>query len=116
MEIKSLFSKRNLPPHIAASEHITKVNGKYQLKTETRWYFQIQGELATTCLKNADLIIYTNNGILDIEVQFNKEFREAMLKKLTEFYLRYTTPELLTQKILIKLPWLIRNLIESRPL
>ncbi|XP_078364153.1 uncharacterized protein LOC144648492 isoform X1 [Oculina patagonica] len=62
VEIKSLFSKRNLPPHIAASEYITKVNGKYQLKTETRWYYQIQEELATTCLKNADLIIYTNRN------------------------------------------------------
>ena len=104
VEIKSLFSKRNLPPHIAASEYITKVNGKYQLKTETRWYYQIQGELATTCLKNADLIIYTNKGILVIEVQFNKEFWEGMLKKLTDFYLRYMIPELLTQKILKKLP------------
>ena len=49
VEIKSLFSKINLPPHIAASEYIIKVNGKYKLKTETRWYYQIQGELATTC-------------------------------------------------------------------
>ena len=48
VEIKSLFSKRNLPPHIAASEYIIKVNGEYQLKTETRWHYQIQGELATT--------------------------------------------------------------------
>ena len=84
MEIKSLFSKRNLAPHIAVSEYIIKVNGKYQLKTETRWYYQIQGELAPTCLKNADLIkyMYTNKGILIIEVhvEFNMEFWNAMLK------------------------------------
>lgn len=104
MEIKSLFSNRNLPPHIAASEYIIKVNGKYQLKTETRWHYQIQGELATTCLKNADLIIYTNKGILIIEVEFNIEFWNAMLKKLTDFYIGYMIPELLTQKVLQKLP------------
>ena len=76
MEIKSLFSKGNLPPHIAASEYIIKVNGngKYKLKTETRWYYQIQGELATTCLKNADLVIYTKKGILVIAVEFNVQF------------------------------------------
>ena len=104
VEIKSLFSKRNLPPHIAASDYIIKVNGKYQLKTETRWHYQIQGELATTCLKNADLIIYTNKGILIIEVEFNMEFWNAMLKKLTDFYIGYMIPELLTQKVLQKLP------------
>lgn len=104
MEIKSLFSKRNLPPHIAASEYIIKVNGKYQLKTETRCHYQIQGELATTCLKNADLIIYTNKGILIIEVEFDVEFWNAMLKKLTDFYIGYMIPELLTQKIIQKVP------------
>ena len=68
VEIKSLFCKSL---HIAASEYITKVNGKYQLNTETRWHYQIQGELATTCLKNADLIIYTNKGILIIELRWS---------------------------------------------
>ena len=104
VEIKSLFSKRNLPPHIAASEYIIKVTGKYQLKTETRWYYQIQGELAATCLKNAAFIIYTNKGILIIEVEFNMEFWNAMLKKLTDVYIGYMIPELLTQKVLQKLP------------
>lgn len=74
------------------------------MKTETIWYYQIQGELATTCLKNADLIIYTDKGILVIEVEFNVEFWKAMLKKLTDFYIGYIIPELLTQKILHKLP------------
>ena len=104
MEIKSLFSKRNLRPHIAASEYIIKVNGKYKLKTETRWYYQIRGELATTCLKIADLIMYTNEGILVMEVEFNVEFWKAILLKLTDFYISYMIPELLTQKILQKLP------------
>lgn len=99
-----MFSKRNLPLHIAASEYIIKVNGKYQLKTETRCHYQIQGELATTCLKNADLIIYTNKGILIIEVEFDVEFWNAMLKKLTDFYIGYMIPELLTQKIIQKVP------------
>ena len=80
------------------------MNGKYKLKTETRWYYQIQGELAATCLENADLIIYTNKGILVIEVEFDLEFWKGMLKKLTDFYIGYMIPELLTQRILKKLP------------
>ena len=57
LEVKSLFSKRSLPPHIAASEYIFKDSGRYFLKTQTRWYYQIQGELSTSGLKVADLII-----------------------------------------------------------
>ena len=62
------------------------------------------GGTCLTCLKIADLIIYTNKGILVIEVEFNVEFWKAMLKKLTDFYIGYMIPELLTQKILQKLP------------
>jgi len=49
-------------------------------------------------LKNADLIIYINKGILIIEVEFNAEFWNAMLKKLTDFYIGCMIPELLTPK------------------
>ena len=56
----------------------------------------VVGELASTCLKNADLIIYTDNGILVIEVQFNVEFRKVMPKKNYRFYIGYMIPELLT--------------------
>jgi len=83
IEVKSLFSKRSLPPHIAASEYIHKVHGKYHLKRETKWYYQIQGELATTGLLMADLIIYTNKGIMIVD---------------------YLVPELLTQKIHKQMP------------
>ena len=82
---KACFQK-NLPLHVAASEYyIAKVNGKYKLKTKTRWYYQIQGELAATCLKNADLIVYTDKGILVIEVQFNVKFLTVMLKNIDRF-------------------------------
>ena len=44
---------------------------KYKLKTKTRWYYQIQGKLAATCLKNADLIYY-------IHRQRNSSYRGAV--------------------------------------
>lgn len=99
IEVKSIFAKRSLPPHIAASEYLIKIDGRFHLKTETKWYYQIQGELATTGLQVADLIIYTNKGIMVVEVEFNRDLWEAMLKKLTAFYKDYLVPELLTQKI-----------------
>lgn len=32
LEVKSIFSKRNLPPHIATASYLEKVDGKYYLK------------------------------------------------------------------------------------
>jgi len=100
VEVKSLFAKRNLPPRIATAEYITQVNGQYTLKTETQWDYQIQGELATTGCKVADLIIYTNNGILVIEVEFDQTFWKAILQILTAFYKTFMIPELLTKRLL----------------
>jgi len=80
------------PYHIAAAEYITNVNGQYTLKTETQWYYQIQGELATTGCKVADLIIYTNKGIHMIEVEFDEGFWKAIIQKLTAFYKTFMIP------------------------
>ena len=60
VEVKSLFAKRN--------------HGQKTLKRETRSYQQIQEELATAGYKVADLIIYTNKGILLTEVEFDDTF------------------------------------------
>ena len=46
LEVKSIFSKGNLPPHIAAASYLEEVDGKYYLRKETSWYYQIQGQLA----------------------------------------------------------------------
>ena len=103
MQVKSLqlgLWCEPFPHHIAAAEYITNVNGQYTLKTETQWYYQIQGELATTGCKVADLIIYTNKGILVIEVEFDEAFWKAILQKLTAFNKTFVIPELLTKRLL----------------
>ena len=68
VEVKSLYSKRSLMPRIAAAGYLYKENGSYKLKKETCWYYQIQGEMALSKVKNADLIIYTNKGIEVVRV------------------------------------------------
>lgn len=42
-----------------------------------------------------DLIIYINKGIMIVEVEFNRDFWEVMLKKLIIFYKDYLVLELL---------------------
>ena len=37
-----MYAKRNLPPHVAAEENLMLVDGKYEIKKETKWNYQIQ--------------------------------------------------------------------------
>lgn len=54
VECKSLFSKRNLLPGIAASEKLRKTTKGFQLKEETTWYYQIEGQMAITGIHYTD--------------------------------------------------------------
>ena len=80
---------------IAAADYIYKEDGIYKLKT--KWNYQIQGEMALPRVKNADLIIYTNKGIMVIDVPFDVKLWEDILVKLNKFYFKFMIPELLTQ-------------------
>lgn len=99
VEVKSLFAKRSLLPHIAAADYIYKEDGAYKLKRETKWNYQIQGEMALSGVKTADLVIYTNKGIIVIEVPFDEKLWKDLLLKLNKFYIDFMIPELLSQRI-----------------
>ena len=43
IEVKSMYAKMNLPPHVTAEENLMLVDGKYEIKKETKWNYQIQG-------------------------------------------------------------------------
>lgn len=55
--------------------------------------------MAYSNVTNADLVIYTNKGILIVEVLFDKYLWEEMLIKLNKFYSKHMIPEILTQRI-----------------
>lgn len=86
-------------PHIAAADYIYKEDGAYKLKRETKWNYQIQGEMALSGVKTADLVIYTNKGIIVIEVPFDEKLWKDLLLKLNKFYIDFMIPELLSQRI-----------------
>ena len=55
--------------------------------------------MALSKLRNADLVIYTNKGIMIIEVLFDEKLWQEMLVKLNKFYSKCMIPEILTQRI-----------------
>jgi len=56
--------------------------------------------MTVTKLKEDDLVIYTNKGIMVVKVLFNTEFWNNILLKLEQFYLDFMIPEILTQQSL----------------
>lgn len=100
LAVKSKFTKRSLLPAVAAEEHLIKgSNGQITLKRETKWNYQIQGQMACTGIDICDLIIYTNKGILVVPVSFDRALWETMVIKLRAFYVSHMVPELLTKRI-----------------
>lgn len=99
LEIKSLYSKRNLLPAVAAADKVIKTPNGYILKQETAWYYQVQGQMALTGVENTDVVIYTNKGILIVPVEFDPVFWQAVLQKLQLFFVQHLAPELLTDRV-----------------
>lgn len=55
VEIKSLHSKQNLLPAVAAADKLIKTTHEYKLKHEIAWYYQVQGQMALTGVENTSV-------------------------------------------------------------
>ena len=49
------------------------VDGKYEIKKETKWNYQIRGLMGITGIHHCDLVIYTLRGILIVNVKFDSD-------------------------------------------
>lgn len=99
-KVKSMYAKRNLPPHVAAEENLMLVDGKYEIKKETKWNYQIQGLMGKTGIHHCDLVIYTLKGILIVNIKFDSDLWNEMLQKLRNFFVEYIVQELFHHDIL----------------
>ena len=100
VEAKSLYSKRNLLPAVAAAAFSEEDDeGNFKLKSETKWNYHIQGLMGISGIHDADLVIYTNKGILIIPVPFDESLWNQMKSKLRAFYVNYMVEEFITKKI-----------------
>ena len=95
-----MYAKRNLPPHVAAVESLMLVNGKYEIKKENKWNYQIQGLMRITGIHRCDLVIYTLKGILIVNVKFDSDLWNEILQKLRNLFVEYIVQELFHHDIL----------------
>ena len=76
------------------------VDGKYEIKKETKWNYQIQGMMGITGIHHCDLVIYTLKGILIVNIKFDSDLCNEMLQKLRNFFVEYIVQELFHHDIL----------------
>ena len=84
-----MYAKRNLPLHVAAAENLMLVDGKYEIKKETKWNYQIQGLMGITGIHCCDIVIYILKGILVVSVKFDSELWNEILQKLRNLFVEY---------------------------
>ena len=99
VEIKCPYSIRDTVPTVDNLKYLHTVNGKVQLKQNTEYFYQKQGQMGATGRKYCYLFILTCHGHLVEKIDFNPAFWEDMLLKLDWFWHNYLCPELLYQTI-----------------
>ena len=77
------------------------LQGKWGIQAQkgNKVELSITGEMALSKLTIGDLAIYTNKGIMVIEVEFDENLWHEILVKLTKFYSKSMIPEILTGHI-----------------
>ena len=77
-----------------------KINfaAKLELNDSHHYYYQVQTEMAVSeLLLKSDFVIYTNKFILIVQIDFNKQFWEEVIAKVTKLYKKQLIPALFLQ-------------------
>lgn len=69
----------------------------YILKPNHAYYTQVQCQLASTGLRNADFVVHTNKETAIVPLKFDSEFWEKTEPKLEKFYKEAVVPKIKSQ-------------------
>ena len=87
VEFKCPFNGKDLDPKSAflleSVGGTCNADGKLTLKRSHKHYYQVQTEMAVSGIPSCDFVIYTNKGILIVQIDFDKQTRVYSLSKLT---------------------------------
>ena len=82
VEIKCPYSIRDTCPDAENLEYLESVDGKVQLKTNTEYYYQIQGQMCTTGRPFTDFFVFTFHGHFLQKIKFDKNCWLSIVNKL----------------------------------
>ena len=100
VEIKCPYSIRDTSPSAENLPYLEKVDGKTQLKRNSDYYYQIQGQMGVTARPFTDFFVFTCHGHFQERIQFDNAFWLNMVEKLDWFWTNCLALELLTKEIM----------------
>lgn len=88
LEIKCPISKRNKSIEEACDAKFSccVINGKLHLKENTDYYFQVQGQMVLCGVQWCDFVVFNGKDVWVERVRKDNSFCDAMLLKLSKFY------------------------------
>lgn len=92
VEVKCPYNARDqcIVPGPSFPSLQTSSNGEYHLKTNHKWYAQVQGQMACARKAHCYFVIYTFRDLYVEKISFNKDFFDTvMMPKLHDFYNKY---------------------------
>ena len=99
VEVKCPFSARDKTVEQACTEKsfcCSILDGKPRLKFNSEYYYQVQGQMAITCIHVCDFIIWTPKSLNVQTIHFDSEFwTRTCLPKLHHFYYSFLLPEII---------------------
>ena len=93
-EIKCPYSIRETSPSADNLPYLHSVNGDVKLRTNSNYFFQIQGQMGVTGRKYCDFFVYTGHGYHCERIAFDDEVWENIKEKLCMFWELYIVHEL----------------------
>ena len=101
LEIKCPYKYRDVDPCEAAEykDFCCELTGDtLTLKQKHNYYYQIQGQMAISCRKWCDFVVYTNKKVSVERISFEESHWMKMLPKLKDFFTKRMVP-ILEKKI-----------------
>ncbi|XP_047039840.1 uncharacterized protein LOC124644478 [Helicoverpa zea] len=97
IEIKCPYASRSQNITSTSVPYLYEIDGILNLKKNSPYYYQIQGQLYCTNRKYCNLVIYTYIDLKVVYVYRDEQFIKEMLLKLDNFFENYYKGELLNK-------------------
>ena len=76
-------------------DYLVSDNSITKLKERHSYYFQVQGQMGITEIKQAIFFIYTHHGYFIQFIEFDSDLWKQMIFKFNYFWSKYIAPEIL---------------------
>ncbi|XP_059847481.1 uncharacterized protein LOC132406183 [Hypanus sabinus] len=94
LEVKCPYKHRKHSINKACEDKDFCLESKDKLKKNHPYFTQVQCQMAVTGISKTDFVVYTEQDIAVVPVEFNGKFWKETVEKLEDFYTRAVLPEI----------------------